>query len=418
MDTEIPKQEIRKRRIRRILLIGVLPAVIVGGAIVVAATQLGTQVKEQGLSFAVVDTGNVENSVDTSGKIVPAYEEVMVSPVATRILEVYCDEGAKVEAGQAIMRLDLNSAEAEVRKLSDELSMKRYATERASLDSHTQLTNLEIQIKAKEMSVDELKAEVANERRLDSIGRGTGDCVRQADLAYRTALIELEQLRRQLANERKAHRAAHESNRLEEGIYAKNLEEASRRLQDARVIAPREATLTYLNNSIGSSIGAGEKIAVLSDLSHFKISAEIAESEANRLSPGAGVEIKLGSTRLKGRVAHIVPQAANGMVAFTVTLADDSDKRLRSGVRTDLNVVCGLKENVVRIANGPFFHGEGRYDMYVVDESGESLEARSVTLGDSNFDYVEVVSGLRPGEKVVISDMSEFKNAKKLKLKR
>ena len=130
------------------------------------------------------------------------------------------------------------------------------------------------------------------------------------------------------------------------------------------------------------------------------------------------MEIKLGSTRLKGRVAHIVPQAANGMVAFTVTLADDSDKRLRSGVRTDLNVVCGLKENVVRIANGPFFHGEGRYDMYVVDESGESLEARSVTLGDSNFDYVEVVSGLRPGEKVVISDMSEFKNAKKLKLKR
>ena len=265
MDKEIPIEEIRRRRIRRILLWGAIPMAVIGGAAIAMAALLGKSVKESSLTFAVTDVGNVENSVVASGKVVPAYEEVMVSPVATRIMEVYCQEGETVEAGQPIMRLDLQSAETEVRKLSDELSMKRYATERASLDSRTQLTNLEMQIKAKEMSVDELQAEVANERRLDSIGSGTGDKVRQTELAYRTALIELEQLRKQLANERKSHAAAHQSNRLEEGIYAKNLEEASRRLEDARVKAPRAATLTYLNSSIGSSVGAGEKLAVLSD---------------------------------------------------------------------------------------------------------------------------------------------------------
>lgn len=418
MDKEIPIEEIRRRRIRRILLWGAIPVAVIGGAAIAMAALLGKSVKESSLTFAVTDVGNVENSVVASGKVVPAYEEVMVSPVATRIMEVYCQEGETVEAGQPIMRLDLQSAETEVRKLSDELSMKRYATERASLDSRTQLTNLEMQIKAKEMSVDELQAEVANERRLDSIGSGTGDKVRQTELAYRTALIELEQLRKQLANERKSHAAAHQSNRLEEGIYAKNLEEASRRLEDARVKAPRAATLTYLNSSIGSSVGAGEKLAVLSDLGHFKINGEIAESEANRLAPGASVEIKLGSTRLKGQVAHIVPQAANGMVSFTVTLGDDADKRLRSGVRTDLSVVCGLKENVTRIPNGQFFHGAGRYTIFVADSEGNKLEARTVTLGDSNFDFVEVTSGLRPGERVVISDMSEYRSDKSLRLLR
>lgn len=417
MDKDIPKSEIRRKQVRNVLKWGVLPIVVIVVAIIVVAGFMGESIRENKLSFAVVDTGNVENSVTASGKVVPAYEEVMISPVATRILEVYCQEGETVEAGEAIMRLDLQSAEIEVRKLSDELSMKRYATERASLDSKTFLTNLEMQIKAKEMSVDELKAEVANERRLDSIGSGTGDKVRQTELAYRTAVIELEQLRKQLVNERKSHHAAHESNRLEEGIYAKNYEEASRKLEDARVKAPRAATLTYLNNSIGSSVAAGEKLAVLSDLGHFKINGEIPESDANKLTPGATVDIKLGTTRLKGIVAHIVPQASNGMVSFTVTLADDADKKLRSGVRTDLNVVCGLKENVTRIANGPYFHGEGRYILFVVDESGRNLEARTVTLGDSNFDYVEVVNGLRPGERVVTSDMSDYSDRKSIKMK-
>ncbi len=415
MDKEIPRSEIKRRRIKRIVVIAAVVAGLCAGIFILVST-MQRGVSEKSLTFAVTDTGNVENSVAASGKVVPAYEEVMVSPVATRILELYCQEGETVEAGQPIMRLDLQSAETEVRRLSDELSMKRYATQRASLDSRTFLTNLEMQIKAKEMSVDELKAEVANERRLDSIGSGTGDRVRQTELAYHTALIELEQLRKQLENERKSHSAAHESNRLEEGIYAKNLEEASRRLEDARVKAPRRATLTYLNNSIGSSVGAGERLAVLSDLGHFRINGEIPEGEAGKLSPGAGVEVKLGNSRLKGIVAHIVPQASNGMVSFTVSLDDDSDSKLRSGVRTDLNVVCGLKEDVTRIPNGQYFHGAGRYVIFVVDESGRNLLPRNVTLGDSNFDYVEVVAGLSPGERVVISDMSDFRESRSIRL--
>lgn len=415
MDKEIPREEIRRRKMRRWVVAGVVTGVVVAAVAVVAGFS-GSAVKRSQLSFCVAETGNVENSVDASGKVVPAFEEVVISPVPTRILEVFHREGDMVEAGEPLLRLDLQSTEAEVRRLSDELSMKRNDKEQTSLGNQTYLTNLEMQIEAKRLAVDELEAEVRNERRLDSIGSGTGDRVRQAELAYRTAKIELEQLRKQLANERKSRASSYRSKELEESIHSRNLNEARRKLSEAGVCSPRRATLTFINGNIGSSVSAGEKLAVVSDLEHFRISGELPEGEVDKVGAGSAVDIKLGNTRLRGRVSHVIPQATNGMVSFMVLLDNDSDSRLRSGMKVELNVVCGLKEGVTRIANGPYFHGQGNYTLFVEEEPGR-LEARRVTLGDSNFDYVEVVSGLRPGEKVVTSDLSEYKKQRQLKLK-
>lgn len=161
--------------------------------------------------------------------------------------------------------------------MADEVSMKKNEIEQESLNSATYLTDLEMKVKVKEMSLGHLKAEVANERRLDSIGSGTGDRIRQAELAYSTARLELDQLKTQLANEKKAHAVAYRSKQLEGTISARNLETMGRTLDDARVKAPRKGTVTWLNKNLGTSIGAGEKLAVVSDLGHFKIEGEIPE---------------------------------------------------------------------------------------------------------------------------------------------
>lgn len=416
MDTKIPKEVLRRQKIKRYAIIAAV-VVAVGGAIAFVSTLGGQSVNAAQLTFSVADTGNVENTIASNGKVVPAYEEVVVSPVATRILEVFHREGETVEAGDPLLRLDTQSAETEVRRLGDELAVRRNSTVETGLDNHTYLTNLEMQIEAKRMTVEELKAELANERRLDSIGSGTGDRVRQAELAWRTGKIELEQLRKQLANERQSRAARLESSRLQESIQARSLDEARRVLSDAGVKAPRRATITFINSNIGGSVAPGEKLAVLSDLDNFRISGELPEGDANKLIPGAKVEVKLGNTRLSGRVGSITPQATNGMIGFNVLLDDGSDSRLRAGIRVDLNLVTGYKENVTRIANGTFFHGPGAYTLFVADPSGKQLEARRVTLGDSNFDFVEVVSGLSPGEKVVTSDMTAYKNNSSLKIK-
>lgn len=393
-----------------------IPLVIIFAGIILSISFMAPSMKRESLDFITVDKGTVETSADASGKVVPAYELIITSPVATRIMEIYCHEGDNVKKGESLMKLDLASEETELQNLADQRMMKRYDTEQTILDSRTYLTNLEMQIKAKEMSVARLKTETANERRLDSIGSGTGDRVREAELAYQTAVLELDQMRKQLHNEQLSHAAARKTKELEEGITAKNLAEKKRTLDDARIKAPADATITYLNSSLGTSISAGEKLAVLSDLNHFKILAKMPESNVDKLSLGSEVNVRVGKKALTGKIGTITPQSNNGVVSFTVLLDNDSDERLRSGVRAEINVLYDIKEGVVRMPNGSYYHGPGQYILFVDNGEG-TLERREVMLGDGNFDYVEVQSGLRPGEKVVKNDLSEYNNRKKINLK-
>lgn len=415
MDREIPIEQQRKETMKkRLKVVGVFLGVAL--VIVVVLITLGDSVKTTDITIKPAERATLESSVSASGKIVPLYEQAIVSPVATKILEVYCNEGDSVDVGQSLLKLDLQTAESDYRRMTDEVSMKKNEIEQAALNNATYLTDLEMRIRVKEMSLSHLKAEVANEKRLDSIGSGTGDRIREAELAFSTAQMELEQLKTQLANEKKAHAAAFRSKQLEGSISARNLEAMQRTLDDARVKAPRKGTVTWLNKSLGTSIGAGEKLAVVSDLTHFKIEGEIPESNSGKLSVGSVVNVRINRNTVKGKISTISPQSQNGMVQFIVFLDDDSDKLLRSGLRTDLNVVYDVKDGVVRIPNGSYFQGPGTYMMFVKTEE-DKLERRTVTLGDSNFDFVEVTSGIQPGEEVVVSDMSSYKNKRSIKLK-
>lgn len=415
MDREIPKEERRRESMKnRMKVVGVFLAIAVIVAVVIL--MLGEKVNEKELTISAAERGTIESSVSASGKIVPLYEQAIVSPVGTKIMEVYCNEGDRVEAGQSLLKLDLQSTETEYQRMSDEVSMKRNEIEQAALNNATFITDLEMRIKAKEMAVSHLKAEVANERRLDSIGSGTGDRIREAQLAYETGLLELEQLKMQLVNEKKSHAASFRSKQLEGTISVRNLEAMQRTLDDARIKAPRQGTVTYLNKSLGTSIAAGEKLAVVSDLSHFKINGEIPESNSGKLSIGSAVNVRINRNMVKGHISNISPQSHNGMVEFTVLLDNDADKILRSGLRTELNVVYDIHDGVIRIPNGSYFQGPGSYMLFVKTAPGK-LERRAVTLGDSNFDFVEVKSGIQAGEEVVVSDMASYKNKKTISLK-
>lgn len=415
MDRELTKDEKNKEKRKIWFKIGIGLIILCGSATAVSFL-LESSLNTSSLDIRTAELASLESSVSASGKIVPLYQQAIVSPVSTKIMEVYCEEGDSVSSGESLLRLDLQTAEMELRKLSDEVSMKNIEIEQTALNNETYLTDLEMKIKAKEMSVNHLKAEVANEKRLDSVGSGTGDRIREAELALATGLLELEQMNIQLANERNAHDASYRSKLLEGTISRRNLQEMERTLDDAKIKAPRNGIVTYLNKSLGTSIATGEKLAVVSDLSHFKISAEIPEGNAGKLSVGSLVRIRFNRVTLTGHINNIAPQSQNGMVEFTVLIDDDSDKRLRSGLRTDLNVVYDIHDNIVRIPNGQYFQGPGNYLLFV-KIAPDKLERRMVTLGDSNFDYVEVLSGIKPGEEVVISDMSDYKNRKTISLK-
>ncbi|WP_373257485.1 efflux RND transporter periplasmic adaptor subunit [Phocaeicola vulgatus] len=416
MDREIPKEVRDKERKKKFIKYGAIGVAAVV-CIAVLISFMRSSVNRKDLVFSEVDNGTIEVSVSASGKVVPAFEEIINSPINTRIVEVYRKGGDSVDVGTPILKLDLQSTETEYKKLLDEEQMKRYQLEQLKVNNNTYLSDLSMQVKISAMKLNRMEVELRNERYLDSLGSGTTDKVRQAELNFNTGKLELEQLRQQYANESKVKEADLKVKELEFNIFSKSLAEMKRTLDDAQIRSPRKAILTYINNQVGAQVAEGSQVAIISDLSHFKVEGEIADTYGDRVAAGGRAIVKIGNEKLEGTVSSVTPLSKNGVISFIVQLNEDNNKRLRSGLKTDVYVMNAVKEEgVLRLANASYYVGRGEYELFVQDSKDEIVK-RKVQLGDSNFEYVEVVSGLKPGDKVVVSDMSSYKNKNKLKLK-
>ena len=399
MDREIPKEVRDKERKKMLIKYGVIG---VAGIVCIALliSFMRSSVNRKDLVFSEVDTGIIEVSVSASGKVVPAFEEIINSPINTRIVEVYRKGGDSVDVGTPILKLDLQSTETEYKKLLDEEQMKRYQLEQLKVNNNTYLSDLAMQVKISAMKLNRMEVELRNERYLDSLGSGTTDKVRQAELNFNTGKLELEQLRQQYANEKEVKAADLKVKELEFNIFAKSLAEMKRTLDDAQIRSPRKAILTYINNQVGAQVPQGTQVAVISDLSHFKVEGEIADTYGDRVAAGGRAIVKIGNEKLEGIVSSVTPLSKNGVISFTVQLVEDNNKRLRSGLKTDVYVMNAVKEDVMRIANASYYVGRGEYELFVQDSDNEIIK-RKVQLGDSNFEYVEVVSGLQDRKSVV-----------------
>lgn len=415
MDREIPKEVRDKERKKKFIKYGAIGVAAVV-CIAVLISFMRSSVNRKDLVFSEVDNGTIEVSVSASGKVVPAFEEIINSPINTRIVEVYRKGGDSVDVGTPILKLDLQSTETEYKKLLDEEQMKRYQLEQLKVNNNTYLSDLSMQVKITAMKLNRMEVELRNERYLDSLGSGTTDKVRQAELNFNTGKLELEQLRQQYANESKVKEADLKVKELEFNIFSKSLAEMKRTLDDAQIRSPRKAILTYINNQVGAQVAEGSQVAIISDLSHFKVEGEIADTYGDRVAAGGRAIVKIGNEKLEGTVSSVTPLSKNGVISFIVQLNEDNNKRLRSGLKTDVYVMNAVKEGVLRLANASYYVGRGEYELFVQDSKDEIVK-RKVQLGDSNFEYVEVISGLKPGDKVVVSDMSSYKNKNKLKLK-
>ena len=389
-----------------------------GAAVAVIAviiSFLQTSLNRKDLTISTVDQGVIEVSVSASGKVIPAFEEIINSPINTRIVEIYKKGGVSVDVGTPILKLDLQSAETEYKKKLDEQQMKQLELEKLRVTGHSKLSEMEMNLKVSRMELDRKAVELRNERYLDSLGAGTTDKVRQVELDYNVSQLKLKEDEQKYINEQALAEADLKVKELELNIFRKSLAETKRTLDDAQVRSPRKAILTYVNNEIGAQVSEGTKIAIVSDLSHFKIEGEIADTYGDRIAAGSKAVVKIGSDKLEGTVSDVTPLSKNGVISFTVQLEEDNHRRLRSGLKTDVYVMNAVKDDVMRIANASYYVGKGEYDLFVVN--GDQLLKRKVQLGDSNYEYVEVISGLQPGDQVVVSDMASYKDKNKLKIK-
>ena len=372
-------------------------------------------ISEASLSFATIDRGTIETTISASGNVQSTSELIINSPISSRIVDVYCKNGDSITAGTRLLQLDLKDAESEYQKLLDEKEIKQQQLLQQRLNDETMLANMHTNIEISEMEFKRLQSELLNEQHLDSIGSGTTEKVRQCEMAVTTARLKLEQSRQQLQREKEIRLSNRRVSELQYNIFIEQLEASRKRLADAQMPAPQNGTITFINNSKGAQVAAGSHIATLADLSSFKISAKLGENLADNLATGKDVIVKIGKETLTGKISNVEAKSEGGNIAFDISLDEPSHPKLRYGMRVDVYILHRIREDVLRIKNGNYYKGAGEYAFFV--KEGEKIVRRKVQLGNSNYDYVEVVAGLDEGCQVVLNDMENYNSRKEIKLK-
>lgn len=414
MDRAIPVGVQRKRRMVRYGKYAAIVTVVMGVAVWLG-TLMMSSVDKKSLITSQVDRGTIDVSIIATGKVVPAFEEVIISPISAQILEVYAHSGDTVDVGTPLLRLDLQSAQTDYSKALDEQEIRRQQMVQLTTNTETQLSDRRMQLEVEEMKIGQLEAQLRNEQYLDSLGSGTKDRVHQAEITLRTAQMQLKQLKQQYENEVRVRKADLRMKQLQDGIADKSLEETRRTLDGANIRSPRKATLTYISNEIGSIVGSGSKVAVISDLTHFKVDCSIADTYSDRVMAGGRVLVKIGKERLFGTINTVTPLSQDGVITFTVLMDNPSHPKLRSGLKAEVFVITSIKEDVLRIRNGSYYTGAGNYTLFIYKDE-HTLVPRTIQLGDCNYDYVEVISGLEEGDSVVVNDMQRYKGKEKIRI--
>ncbi|MFA5656331.1 MAG: efflux RND transporter periplasmic adaptor subunit, partial [Dysgonamonadaceae bacterium] len=250
MDRKIPKEVLQKEKRNKLLKVGAVVVVSVV-AIVVIISLLRDSISLKNMQLSTVDMGTIEVSVSASGKVVPAFEEIINTPIESRIVEVYKKAGDSVDVDTPLLRLDLQSIENDYRKMLDELQMRQYRIEQQHVKNSSALSDMEMQLKVNDMQIDKMEVELRNERYLDSIGAGTTDKVREVELSYNVAKLQQEQSNKKFENDKRVTASELKVQELELEIFRKSLAETRRILDDAQIRSPRKATLTYINNQLG-----------------------------------------------------------------------------------------------------------------------------------------------------------------------
>lgn len=413
MDRDLTPGEINKRRRRIFTVIGISVIVFVGAVLFLRST-IKPSLSKKDIRISVVEKGSIENTVNASGEILPEFEQVITSPISAVIQNVVVEAGNEVKAGQSILELDKEFTTIEFEKLKFQVESKRLAITKIGLELDKSFYDLKANDSIKQLQINSLAATLEDAKRLLKAGGGTREEVEQASLNLKIAQLEKRQLENDIRSKQKTMHADLRESELAAQIQEKDMFELQRKLQQANITASRPGVITWVNKNIGSTIREGESLVRIADLGSFKVTGTISDSYLDQLRSGMSVIIRISDSLLRGSVVNIHPSIQNNIVSFDISLQERNSKLLRPNMKAEVFLVTSVKSDLMRVTNGPAFKGGSKQDIFVLKD-GKAVR-RSVNIGLSNFDFVEITNNVSTGEQVIISDMSAYKHLQEIEI--
>ena len=407
VDIARPASVAKKKKIRRIIF--VTASIIVIGGITYAVSKLKPAAPTVERAAVWVDTvkqGPMLRLVRGSGTLVP--EEIRWIPARTsgRVERIVLRPGATVAPGTVI--LELSNPE-----LQQQVKEAELAFQSAQASYQNRKTELESQLLQQQSAVAGVKSQhedaVLNleaQEKLFKDGLVSEIQVKQfrsreAELRNRLKIEEqrLEMSRLGIKSQLAPQEAQVDQARATHGLRVQQLD-------DLRVKSAMDGVLQQVPVEVGAQVGPGTNLARVANPTKLKAEVRIAETQTKDIRIGQQAEVDTRNGVIKGRVSRIDPAATGGTVGVDITLEEELPAAARPDMSVDGTITLEKLDNVVYVGRPAFGQEHSKVQLFKLD--GDTGEARriQVTLGRSSVNQIEIVDGLKPGDQVILSDMS------------
>ncbi len=339
------------------------------------------------LTIGAVTDGPFEDYIAVRGAVAPFITAYLTTDQGGTVKQVLVEDGAKVRAGQALVVLSNPALQLQVaaQQLTFEQSRFKYQQD---------LLNIEHQI-------SKLKGDLARDKILLD-GNAIAPSTYQQEVEEYNYNVKL----------RAATMASSTAEQRVRGTQltgqAAGVDIANAGVDALTIRAPMDGQLTALDAEVGQSKAQGAVLGQVNSADRFKLTAQVDEFYLGRVVVGQETLFTQDGRDYRARVAKVYPQVINGTFKVDLYFVGAAPAGIHVGQAMDLKVELGGATQAVMVRNGPFYQDTGGNWAFVLDPAGKFATKRNVRLGRRNPDFVEVVDGLKPGEKIIVSGYEAF----------
>ena len=393
---------------KNLVWVGVAALVLFIGWLVFRDNSSTLRVDAQLLNVATVEQGEFNDYVRLTGSVQPM-TTVQLSPLESGVVErIVAEEGTQVKRGDVILEMSNNSLSMQILQSEADLAEKQNILRNTMISMEQERLALRQEKLQLDLEVSRLKRTFEQNQSLYN-----DKLLAREDYLRSKEDYELAVGRRNLVLERQRQDSLYRSSQvtqMEESLLSmqRNMELIRQRVDNLKVKAPIDGEVGMLDAVLGQSLQQGANIGQVNDLTTYKVQAQIDEHYIDRITTGLVASFERQDTRYEMQLRKVYPEVRNGQFKADFRFVGDAPENIRSGQTYYLNLQLGEAAEAILIPRGSFYQATGGKWIYVLDASGEKAFRREIRIGRQNPQYYEVVEGLQPGEKVIVSSYDNF----------
>lgn len=372
----------------------------------------GRSVSADRLRIATVERGLLVRDAQVNGRVVASVSPTLYAPAASTV-NLRTRAGATVRKGDVLATLDSPELRAErdrelatLRGFEADVARQRILAQKARLLAARTADEGRLALQTAQRDAER----TARACELQAIPRA--DCLRYAD-AVEAAQVRARHSEADAGLE--GQNAALELKSREEALARQRavVADLERRVSDLDLRSPVNGIVGSIAVADRAVVPANAPLMTVVDLSQLEVELEVPETYADDLGLGMRVEVRIGAQNVGGELMTIAPEVLNRQVLARVRL-DAPPEGLRQSQRVSARVLIEEKPDVLKLARGPFLETQGGRFAYVMD--GGDAVRRPISVGAAAVGAIEIVEGLREGERVVIAGTDLFENAERVQV--